>query len=478
MTAASPLVVDMDRTLLRGDTLFETIVAHAFARPAPLLVAFLGVLKGRAELKRRLADVGLPDVETLPLNDQFFEYLKGEKARGRALHLATAADRRVAEAVAARVALFDSVEATERGRNLKGAEKAAALKKRFPQGFAYAGDSSADLAVWRVSERAVPVGVSKSVAGDLKDGRVEIEAEFPSKAKATLKEWRCALRIHQWAKNLLIFAPLFLGHIFDDITAVARVILGFFIMGVVASGTYLVNDLADLSADRRHTTKRNRPFASGDIPVEAGLAAAPAMIAAGLAAAFALAPAFGFSLVAYLMLTLAYSFGVKRAAMLDVLVLGALYALRLLMGVAILGTYLSPWLIAFSFFFFYSMSLAKRHVELINAKDAAPSEKLPGRGYRPADWPLTLAMGAASTMASIIVVVLYLTNEAFPSGLYTSPAWLWTAPILLSLWTQRIWLLAQRGELDDDPVAFALGDRVSLFLGVLLILFFAAATWL
>ena len=473
-----PLVVDLDGTLVRGDTLFETIAANLFSRPLQTLSAMAAIFSGRAALKRRLAEVGLPDIASLPLNESFIAFLREEKAKGRSLHLATAADRRIADAVAARLELFDSVAASEAGVNLKGARKRDALEQRFPGGFSYAGDSRADLAVWAGAKGAVIVGARPGVAAAARANGVPVEAEFPPAQSASFKVWRKAFRLHQWAKNILIFAPILLAHAYGDEAAVLRVVLGFFILGVVASGTYLVNDLADLGADRRHRTKHRRPFASGAIPVELGLAAAPTMIAGGLAAGFAVSPMFGLTLVIYLVLTLAYSFGLKRVAMLDVLVLGALYSLRLLMGVALVGSGVSPWLIAFSFFFFYSMSLAKRHVELVNAGDAPTNVNLPGRGYRPADWPLTLAMGAASTAASIVVIVLYLSEEAFPSGVYGAPGWLWAAPVIVTLWTQRIWLLAQRGELDDDPVAFAVRDRLSLALGALLALFFAAATFL
>ena len=475
-TSLAPLAVDLDGTLLKVDTLSESLVANLFRRPLATIGACLAIFRGRAAFKRALADVGLPDIDALPANDEFAAYLKLEKARGRRLHLATAAEERIARAVAGRFEFFDSVAGTKDGLNLKGAAKRADLEQRFPDGYAYAGDSRADIAVWKGAAGAILVGVRESLASDVARTGVPIEAEIRRNRRGALGAWRKALRLHQWSKNVLLLAPLFLAHKYIDPEAVIACIVGFFILGVVASATYMVNDLADLSADRRHRTKSERPFASGAIPIQYGLVAAPAMIAGGLAAAYALSPAFAGTLLTYLATTLAYSFGLKRVPLVDVFMLGALYALRVLMGVALLGVGLSPWLIAFSVFFFYSLSLAKRHAEVIAAADKPPNEELPGRGYRPSDWPVTLAAGAASAAASIIIIVLYLTEEAFPSGVYRSPEWLWAAPAIMTLWTQRIWLLAHRGELDDDPVAFAVKDRGSLLLGAALVIFFAAAT--
>lgn len=475
-TSLAPLAVDLDGTLLKVDTLFESLVANLFRRPFATLGACFAIFRGRAALKHRLADVGLPDIETLPVNDRLADFLKLEKARGRRLHLATAADERIARAVADRLGVFQSVAGTKGGANLMGAAKRADLEKRFPQGFAYAGDSRADLEVWKGAAGAVLVGAGAGLAKELARIGVRVEAEIPREKRFSFTVWRKAFRIHQWSKNILLLAPLFLAHKYIDPQAVVASLVGFLILGVVASATYIVNDLADLSADRRHRTKSERPFASGAIPVQYGLLAAPALIAGGLAASYALSPAFAGTLLAYLGTTLAYSFGLKRVPLVDVFMLGALYALRVLMGVALIDVGLSPWLIAFSVFFFYSLSLAKRHTEVIAAADRPPNDELPGRGYRPSDWPVTLAAGAASAAASIIIIVLYLTEEAFPSGVYRSPEWLWATPAIMTIWTQRIWLLAHRGELDDDPVAFAVKDRGSLLLGAALVIFFTAAT--
>ena len=290
-----------------------------------------------------------------------------------------------------------------------------------------------------------------------------------------MRPWIRALRLHQWSKNVLLFAPLFLSGVFLQWEGVVRAAIGFLIFGFVASATYVINDLSDLSADRRHAVKRHRPFASGALPVVQGLIAAPLMLVVGVAAAQALSPAFALWLCIYLVTTLAYSFRLKRVPFLDVFVVGWLFTIRLLMGIALAESAPSAWLLAFSMMFFFAMALAKRHVEV---SQAAPGQTIPGRGYRAEDAPLTLALGVTSTLGSVLILLNYLIGEAFPSGLYRMPSLLWAAPVLLSLWVMRIWLLAHRGELDDDPVAFAMRDRISLGMGALLGVFFLGAVFL
>jgi 4-hydroxybenzoate polyprenyltransferase/phosphoserine phosphatase len=465
-----PLVVDMDGTLLRTDVLYEGIAAAFAKRPIQTIMAFLLLVGGRAPFKRRIAELAQLDVSSLPAREDLVNWLAEEKARGRALHLVSAGEEAVVRAVADRFGLFDDAQGSDGRRNLRGSRKAEELRRRFPDGFAYAGDSSADLKVWREARGIVLAGARLSVARKAAGlGPIERRFEDP---KRGLRVWRKALRMQQWAKNHLVFAPLFLAGSFADPAALAMAAAGFVLLGLTASGTYLVNDLADLAADRRHRSKRARPFASGALGVEKGLVAAPLLIVGGLVAAFVLKPEFGFALAAYLVTTLTYSFRLKSIPFLDVAALAGLYTLRLVIGATLINAPVSEWLLTFSAFFFFSLSLAKRHVEIAHATAAG---KVPGRGYRVEDAPLTLAFGVASGFASIQILVTYLIEDAFPSGVYDAPHWLWAAPVLISLWVMRIWLLAHRGELDDDPVAFALRDKASYALGLLLACAFAAA---
>jgi 4-hydroxybenzoate polyprenyltransferase len=284
---------------------------------------------------------------------------------------------------------------------------------------------------------------------------------------ATLRPavWFRAARLHQWSKNLLIFVPLFVGHAYANIANVATAAAGFLLLCLLASATYMLNDIADLDADRQHHVKRLRPFANGELPVAVGLIVAPVLIAAALAGAVFLSPAFAVSLTLYLALTLAYSFGMKQLLLVDVFMISMLFVLRIVMGTAVIGLAYSPWLLTFSWAFFLSLALAKRHVEVVRA-DRSEADDVIGRGYRGADWPLTLSFGVGAGLISIVIMLLYLANDAAPSGFYAKPSWLYAVPALMTVWLMRLWLMSNRMELDDDPVIFALKDPASLLLGL------------
>ena len=472
--AALPLAVDLDLTLLLTDSLWEQFVALIFNRPRALFAALVALLHGPARFKARLSQLYALDPASLPYRQDFLHYLKQQKASGRSLHLVTAADMSIARSVAAHVGLFDTVEASDAGVNLKGRRKAERLLETFPDGFAYAGDADADLAVWAHARTIVLVGATPAVAGRARALGKPVVAECPS-PKPRRRTWRKALRLHQWAKNILVFAPLILAHVYrnlhDDILCVAI----FVAMGLVASSTYLINDLADLAADRIHHKKRSRPLASGALPITQGLVAVVALFAAGFGLGYAVSPLLAVGLGAYALLTLSYSFVLKRLALLDVVALGLLYTLRIVIGAVVIGVSLSVWLLTFSMFFFFSISLAKRYAEIFALGSRDASLSIAGRGYKTADGPAVLALGVSSSMASVLIIVLYLTQEAFPSGIYHHPNWLWAAPMILMIWASRVWLLAGRGELDEDPVAFAIRDRYSWVLAAPLVLSFGLA---
>jgi 4-hydroxybenzoate polyprenyltransferase len=460
-----PLVVDLDGTLLRTDTLFEFFVAALTSRPIEAFRSLSKLFDGRAQFKEALAriDANSTVIADLPFRADFVNYLRSEHANGRELHLASAAHQTIVDKVASHFGWFKSARGSSGDLNLKSTQKAKYLSEAFPDGFAYAGDDVADLDVWKKAKSIVLVGASKTTAKAARDLGIPVEAEFDT-GRPGLKTWMKSLRIHQWAKNLLLFIPFLLGASEQPFAAILNCVLGFLLLGISASATYLINDLTDLKADRRHKTKSRRPLASGELPLTYALLAIPFMLAFSLISAFFLSSSFFILICLYLVVTLSYSIKLKRVALLDVIVLGFLYTLRLFMGMVLVGLGSSVWLLAFSAFFFFSMSLAKRHVEVVTYSGASNVD-IPGRGYRASDWPLTLSFGVASTVASILIMIQYLMAEAFPSNTYSLPGALWMAPFIIGLWTCRIWLLAQRGELDDDPVAFATKDKLSLLLG-------------
>jgi 4-hydroxybenzoate polyprenyltransferase/phosphoserine phosphatase len=469
-----PLAVDVDGTLLRADLLAETVLAYLRGNPLRIFAVLGWLLQGKAALKRRLAERVDIDVSMLPVNEELVAFVEAERARGREIHLATASDALVAAKLAQRFGFVDGVIASDGTRNLKGETKARVLAERFPQGFAYAGDHAADLAVWRAAEESVIVGASPAVLRAAQ--AIRTPSHVIPRRRAGLKTIARAARVHQWAKNALVAVPLVLGGKAFDAGAWTTVLIGLVLLGILASSTYLLNDLWDIDDDRRHWSKKTRAFASGRLPIAAGLVAAPIGIVVALAGAAMISSAAFAAFATYLAVTLAYSFRLKKVAVLDVFTLAGLFTLRLVIGIALAGVPASPWLLVFSMFLFSSLSFAKRHTEVVRVA-ASGAVKAGGRGYVADDRPFLIAIGVAAGMSAVLVMVLYLIDEAFRAGFYTTPAALWTFPCVLFLWLGRVWVLSGRDELHDDPVAFAVKDRASLLLGAIMALAFVAAVW-
>jgi 4-hydroxybenzoate polyprenyltransferase len=467
-----PLIIDLDGTLIKTDSIDETFLDALRARPLSIWRLPIRLIFGRAAIKWFLAGRSPLDVDQWPVREDFLEYVKQQAEAGQKIILATAVDQSVAEAIAGRFPFISEVIASTSKVNLKGKAKAIHLCERFPRGFIYAGDSAADMAVWREGAGTVLVNAPASLVRRVK--RLgEPLAIFPHR-RFSMALLRRSLRLHQWAKNALIFIPLVLGGKAGDATAWLNALTGFVALGLVASATYVINDLWDLPSDRRHWSKRTRPLASGDLSIRAGLFLATIALATG----FAIAARLGATAVAilglYVAASLSYSFFWKRVPILDVFVLASLFTFRLWFGIVLTDVRLSPWLLVFSMFVFLSLSMAKRHTEVLRMADRG-ADAMHGRAYRPADAPLTLGMGLAAMLGAVLIMVLYLIEDAFPQAFYSHPAWLWITPMILFLFLGRIWMTSQRGELHDDPVAFALKDRVSLGLGLLIGLAFAAA---
>ena len=468
--AKLPLVIDLDGTLIRTDLLHESTLKLLRVAPHLALALPLWLAGGKARLKRRIADRVALDIASLPFDGALVEWIRTERASGRRTVLCTASDARYADAVAQHLGVFDEVIASDGTTNVSAERKATRLVQRFgDKGFDYAGNSSDDLRVWAKARSAIVVGASPGVRARAKQ-RFSVEREF-NRPAADLTTWRRALRLHQWLKNLLIFLPLAGAYRFFEPALLAQAVLAFVAFGLCASSVYILNDLMDLESDRLHPRKRMRPFASG------ALAAAPGLVVSGLLlfASFVLAalvtPAFLAWLGAYFGLTLAYTFFLKRRVLVDCLVLGALYTLRIVAGCAAVGLPPSFWLLAFSLFFFLSLAFVKRYSELLLLTRAGRDDAH-GRGYQAADLSLVQTMGVASGFAAVLLMALYINGDTV-LRLYTRPEVLWlTIPVTL-YWVSRIWMQAHRGNMDDDPLLFALRDRYSLACGVL----FLAIAW-
>jgi len=455
------LAIDLDGTLARTDVLIESVL-QLLARHPFAVVALTGWLfRGRAEFKRRVAARVAVDAAHLPYEPRVLELAYAARAAGREVVLATAAALPHAEAVAAHLGCFDRVLATTAGCNLSARRKAAALVELYGErGFDYAGNARADAAVWKMARGAIVVNALPGAARAAQRAAPVLETidERPSFARSLIR----ALRPYQWTKNLLVALPLVTAHRLGDPAALARGATAFVALCLVASAAYLINDLVDVAHDRSHPRKRWRPFAAGTLPLQIGIAAAPVLCVAGLVVAAALSPLFATTVVAYFALTLAYSFALKRVAILDVIVLSFLYTVRVLAGAAAVPVVASFWLLAFCTFLFLSLAMAKRYVELERLA-AIGAEESKGRGYSASDAPMIASLGAAAGLISVLVLALYIDSPNV-APLYRSPEILRALCLVLLYWIGRVWLLAHRGELHDDPVVFALRDRVSVVL--------------
>lgn len=467
--AAPPLVVDLDGTLTATDTLVESAIRLVKQTPLNLLRLPLWLLQGRAALKDAIAERVTLAVDTLPWRDELLAWLREEKSAGRRLVLATAAHRSIADAVAAHLGLFDEVIATEAGRNLKGTAKLAAIRERFGDDFVYAGDARADLPIWRAARAAVLVDVAPAIAATVR-AAVPVEREFAG-ASAGPKVWLKALRVHQWLKNLLLFVPLLTAFAFTDPAKVAWMFVAFFSFSFAASATYVVNDLWDLDNDRVHPRKRARPFASATLPIPLGIAVAGAMLLVALVAAAFVSKGFLVMLLAYLVLTSAYSWVLKEYVLIDVIMLSLLYTLRILAGSVAVGISTSSWLLAFSVFVFLSLALVKRCAELVTLQEAGTAASR-GRDYRVSDLVVLWPLGVGAALSAVVVFGLFISAPETQAR-YATPQLLWLVAIGLTYWLSRLWVKTSRGEMHDDPVVYAIkdrGSRVTVFAMLLVML--------
>lgn len=467
-----PLCVDLDGSLLKTDLLLEMLAEFIKSNPLGLFQVILWGLRGRAFLKRKLFEETDLDLELLPCHLPLREFLDKEKHSGRRLVLATAADEGIAKAVADQMELFDEVIASDGEINLKAHRKAARLKERFLEtGFAYLGNSRADMPVWDAADQVLVVNPSPALTHHLRNRDPLV---FDDRRESFLRVWLRAARVFQWLKNFLLFVPLVLAHDFSAAICL-RALVAFLAFGFVSSAIYFINDFFDLKADRHHPRKSKRPLAAGTLNPWQALLSIVFLLLGTLGMTLFLPVYFGAYLVLYFVLTLAYSIFLKQIAILDVFLLAGFYSIRILAGSAATEVSSSPWLIAFSTFMFLGLAMLKRYAELrelTRADDAVGQIK--GRGYRSEDLNLLAIFGAGSGYLSVLVLSLYINSEQVRE-LYTHPNLLWLICPLLLYWLSRSWLLGWRGEIQDDPVIFVTHDRATCIIGVfsILILFLA-----
>jgi 4-hydroxybenzoate polyprenyltransferase/phosphoserine phosphatase len=460
-----PLVVDLDGTLIKIDSLHEALVHLVSRMPLQALRVLIMLKHGRAAFKAAIADHVLPDVDTLPIDEAVLEAIKQARKEGRKIYLATAADRRFANAIVDSLGGFDGVFASADGVNLKGKVKADRLVAAFGvHGFDYIGNDAADLPIWQVARTALVSGAPSRLMQRLR--RELPTAIVLGTRNLAIGPYLLALRPHQWLKNGLIALPAVAAHDFS-ISGLVTVLIAFASFSLGASSIYLVNDILDLPHDRAHPEKRHRSIAAGKVPLSHAVFLFGVVAALSIALALMLPLAFMLILIAYFGLSTIYSLHLKRKLMVDVVALAALYGARVLAGGAATGIVLSHWLVGFCFFIFLSLALVKRMAEIVALAPTSVGN-VKGRGYRNEDRQTIVALSAASGFVAVLVLALYI-NSPEVTALYRNPDLLWGICIILVYWLGRVYFLTGRGEMHQDPVIFAATDRISLLAGVLVV---------
>lgn len=467
-----PLYVDLDGTLVHTDTLWESFVALVRQHPRALPAVLTKLVRGKAVFKQALAEAVKLSPADLPYHASLLAYLQKEKKEGRRIILATASSEITARRIAVHLNLFDHVLGSTPAQNLQGAAKRDAILAHAKGPYEYIGDHAIDLPIWMGASRAHAVLPPRSEW----HGAIPVEqrGERFDAIGGTWRDLIRALRLHQWAKNILIFLPLLLSHVFTDPSKLRAGIIAFFSFSLSASAIYLINDIFDIHADRRHPEKKLRPFARGAYAIPSGLLWSGILLATSLFLALLLSPFLALCIAGYVFTTCLYTLWLKKVPVIDVVMIGFFYTYRILVGAIATETMVSDWLLAFSTFFFLSLGIEKRYGELLRVANE-PTSSLHGRGYRKEDLPVVLGFGLNSTFLSLLVLAFYIRSSEV-TKLYTHPSLLWGVVLLLLVWMMRLWLLAHRGIVRDDPLLFTLRDTKSriLFIAILAIVVIAS----
>lgn len=466
MTGLPVLAVDLDKTLVRSDVLYESFWDCASRDLGNLSRALACLKKGKAQFKAQLSRYVTIDPARLTYNHDVLDYIRKWREKGGRTVLVTATDQHVARGIADHLGLFDEVYGSDGVRNLKGREKAGFLVERYGAGnYDYIGDADADIPVWSSARRAITAGLSPRERDRVRSqGGEVLHLDVP---RGGLRPYVEALRPHQWSKNILVFLPLIAAHEGSPSSWIAA-IFAFLCFSLVASGVYVLNDLLDLSADRSHPRKRYRPLASGALPLDHGTLMVPGLLGGGLVLAlFVWRLEFLAVMALYVVVTLAYSLGLKRKPVVDICTLAGLYTLRIFAGGAATGLPISEWLLAFSIFFFFSLAAVKRQGELVDVVNSGRG-KPAGRGYEGNDHLILSMMAIGSGYVAVLVMALYLDTPNVRE-LYAHPVYLWGICPILLYWVSRMVMIAHRGRMDDDPIVFAVKDRTSRYCGALVL---------
>jgi len=473
MSSSQVIVVDLDGTLTSADTILESLLLLVRNKPYLLLILPFWLIKGVEYFRAKIAENSSLDVTTLPYNMPFINWLKEQKVNGKKIVLYTETDECIAKAITKHLEIFDDLIFNEKYPNLKNNNKDNTLQELYGNGgYDYAGSKDTKIDFWTGASGVIVVNAKEDLLN--KVSRVAPVVHTFPKDNIGILDWIKALRVHQWLKNLLLFVPLLASHQFDNTQFIVSVFIAFISFSLSASAVYIINDLFDLESDRIHPSKKYRPFASAKLQIKLGLAVALLLISLSIVLGSFVGVNFSLILLLYLLITLAYSLLLKRTVLLDCITLATLYTTRIIAGAVALSLPLSFWLLAFSVFIFLSLALVKRYAELVVQKQAGNSISY-GRGYVVSDAPLIQQLGISSGYISTLIIALYVNTE-YVASLYAQPQLIWFIIPIVLFWVSWVWLKAARGEMQDDPVIFAIKDKTSLVVVFLIIVVFVFAT--
>lgn len=467
-----PLCVDLDGTLIATDTLLESVIIAVKKNPLLFVLLPFWLLRGKLFFKNQVNKHARVNAALLPYRAEVLEYIRSAKATGTPVYLATATVSDIAEDVANHLDIFDGVFCSSIDNNLRSQAKRDMLVNALGEkGYDYIGDSDADIKVWNSARHTLIVG-NKDFSKQL-DSTAVVSKIFNTKnnnVKLIFKQ----IRVHQWVKNVLLFLPLLMAHKFAINETLQSTVLAFIAMSFIASFVYVLNDLLDIESDRQHPRKCFRPIASGSLSIKVAFAIVPLLFIFGLAITLLLPFKCQMTLLLYFIITTAYSFKLKSIYIVDIIILSSLYTLRLIVGAFASDVYISPWLLEFSIFIFLSLATVKRYTELKLMKDNNRTETK-GRGYIVSDLSLLRSIGPASGYISVLILTLYLNSKEVVQ-LYNRPEFLWPVSICVLFWITRVWFMAHRGKMYDDPIVFTAKDKISYLIALIIVLLAVGAT--
>ncbi|MEZ4820426.1 MAG: UbiA family prenyltransferase [Bdellovibrionota bacterium] len=465
-----PLCVDLDGTLIKTDLLIESIVIFLKQSPWKGFYLLLWLFRGKSYLKYQLSIHVVLRPDLLPYHQDVLELIKTRRMQGGKAFLCSASNESVVEQVAQYLGVFNGVYGSSKTLNVKAKVKADQLVKTFGEKkFDYVGNEACDYEVFKKAQHAFFVTDSRSKERKIAVKGIVFEKVFY--LNHHVKMYIKLLRVHHWAKNVLVFLPILLSHQITNPVLFGKAFLSFILISLLASGTYVLNDILDLDADRSHRIKKNRPLAIGAISLVKGAAIACLLTLLSGLGGFFFAPKILIFLVSYFVVTVSYSLWCKKIVMLDVLILAFLHTVRIIMGAVVIGETVSEWLFSFSIFLFCSLGFVKRYSEIYHKERSAISQEntqVPGRGYIYGDLYVIQMLGIGLGGCSILIFVLYISSETV-KNLYQVNYWLWlVAPVLL-YWLGRLWILTSRGEVNEDPILFSIKDKMNYALLAIII---------